>query len=88
MRNLFLTKMPDNKLFQECNNLIQAIIKLFFGKVKSHGLDNTRYVLRKKCPYSGLFMVYTFSAFARIWTAYKEIRSISPYSVWMRENAG
>ena len=38
--------------------------------------------LRKKCPYSELF----WSVFSRIQTEYAEIRSISPYSVWMREN--
>ena len=35
----------------------------------------------KKCPYSELF----WSAFSRIQTEYGEIRSISPYSVRMRE---
>ena len=39
--------------------------------------------LRKKCPYSELF----WSAFSRIRTGYEEIRSISPYSIQMRENA-
>ena len=38
--------------------------------------------LRKKCPYSKLF----WSVFSRIRTEYREIRSISPYSVQMREN--
>ena len=37
---------------------------------------------RKKCPYSELF----WSSFSRIRTEYGEIRSISPYSVRMREN--
>ena len=37
----------------------------------------------KKCPYSELF----WSAFSRIQTEYGEIRSISPYSVRMWENA-
>ena len=40
------------------------------------------YPLRKKCPYSELFC----SVFSRIRTKYREIRSISPYSVWMPEN--
>ena len=39
--------------------------------------------LRKKCPYSELF----WFVFFRIQTEYGEIRSISPYSVQMRENA-
>ena len=38
--------------------------------------------LRKKYPYSELF----WSAFSRIRTQYGETRSISPYSVRMREN--
>ena len=37
----------------------------------------------KKCPYSELF----WSAFSRLRTEYGEIRSMSPYSVRMRENA-
>ena len=40
--------------------------------------------LREKSPYSELFS----SAFSRIGTEYREIRSISPCSVWMRENVG
>ena len=35
------------------------------------------------CPYSELF----WSVFSRIWTEYREIRSISPYSVQIWENA-
>ena len=38
--------------------------------------------LPKKCPYSELF----WSASSHIWTEYGEIRSISSYSVRMREN--
>ena len=38
--------------------------------------------LSKKCPHSELF----WSIFSPIRTAYGEIRSISPYSVWMQEN--
>ena len=38
--------------------------------------------MRKKCPYSELF----WSVFYLIRTEYGEIRSISPYSVKMREN--
>ena len=36
----------------------------------------------ENCPYSEFF----WPAFSRIWTEYEEIRSISPYSVQMREN--
>ena len=38
--------------------------------------------LRRKCPYSEFF----WSVFSRIRTEYGEIRSVSPYSVQMREN--
>ena len=46
------------------------------GALLQHG------VLRKKCPYSELF----WSAFSRIRTQYREIRSTSPHSVRMLEN--
>ena len=36
----------------------------------------------EKCPHSEFF----WSVFSCIWTEYGEIRSISPYSVRMREN--
>ena len=39
------------------------------------------YTLRKMCPYSELF----WSVFALIWTKYREIIRISPYSVKMLE---
>ena len=45
---------------------------------KSHE-NNT---LRENCRYSEFF----WSVFSRIRTEYGEIRSITPYSVWMREN--
>ena len=38
--------------------------------------------MREKCLYSELF----WSAISRIWTKYREILRISPYSVRMREN--
>ena len=41
-----------------------------------------------KCPYSELFWSYSeLSTFFRIRTEYGEIRSMSPYSVQIRENA-
>ena len=46
-------------------------------------LDYDKITLRKKCPYSELF----WYAFSCIRAEYGEIRSISPYSVQMRENA-
>ena len=60
-----------------------------FGRVLSRSLEyiigssgNEKYSLREKCPYSEFF----WSAFSRIRTEYREISSISPYSVQMREN--
>ena len=41
-----------------------------------------RYSLLKKCPYSETF----WSLFSLIWTEYREIRSISPYSVQIAGN--
>ena len=46
-------------------------------------LDYDKTKLRKKCPYSELL----WSAFSCIRAEYGEIRSISPYSVQMPENA-
>ena len=54
-------------------------IMLFDYKIKSQFSNLT---LRKRRPYSELF----WSVFSRIRTEYGEIRSISPYSVRMREN--
>ena len=45
-------------------------------------MKSQKHTLRKKCPYSELF----WSVFSSIQTEYGEIRSISPYSVQMREN--
>ena len=42
-----------------------------------------QFTLREKCPYWELFR----SAFSRIRIEYEKTRSISPYSVQMRENA-
>ena len=50
----------------------------------SKTLNEEEGTLRKKCPYSALF----WSVFSRFQTEYGEIRSTSPYSVRMRENAG
>ena len=57
-------------------------------KFKEFTMENLRMknfwvqlLLREKCPYSEFF----WSVFSRIWTEYLEIRSISPYSVRMRE---
>ena len=50
--------------------LIQVFISLF------------QITLREKCPYSGFF----WSVFSCLRTEYGEMRSISPYSVRIREN--
>ena len=53
------------------------------GTKSSKALATTKnFTLRKMCQYSELF----WSAFSCIRTEYGEIRSISPYSVQMREN--
>ena len=52
-------------------------------KVTAARVALVRNVMREKGPYSELF----WFAFSRIRTEYGEIRSISPYSVRMRENA-
>ena len=41
-------------------------------------------IVREKCPYSQ----FIWSLFFRIRTEYREMPSISPYSVQMRENTG
>ena len=46
-------------------------------------IENDTVTLRKKCPYSELF----WSAFSSSRTEYGKVRSISPYSVRMQENA-
>ena len=56
----------------------EAVLKAF-GKSLEGALKTS---LREKCLYLELF----WSLFSRIWTEYAEIRSISPYSIWMREN--
>ena len=52
-----------------------AIVKIFLLHCNYESLC-------EKCPYLGFF----WSVFSRIWTEYKKILSISPYSVRMREN--
>ena len=42
----------------------------------------------QKVSLFGVILVRIFPAFSRIGTEYREIRSISPYSVRMRKNTG
>ena len=53
------------------------------GEIERNSLNFALITLCKKCTYSELF----WSTFPRILTEYGEIRSTSPCSVRMRENA-
>ena len=62
------------------------LIATGFHPITGRYFDPCQYkdtTLRENCLHSEFF----WSAFSRIWTEYGEIRSISPYSVRMRENA-
>ena len=50
-------------------------------KIALKKMSNCHYI--KSCPYSEFF----WSVFSGIWTEYGDLRSKSPYSVQMRENA-
>ena len=63
-----------------CNNLIEAAVN--HGEIEWSSTFPVTLTLSKKCPYSELFW-YVFSC---IRTEYEEIRSTSPYPVWIREN--
>ena len=54
----------------------------FVEKRSQEPYKHLRFSLCEKGPYSEFF----WFIFSRIWTSYREIRSISPYSVRMREN--
>ena len=60
------------------------MLKGNFNKITKQFLAviTDRLTLRKKCPYLQFF----WSAFSCIWTACREIQSISPHLVRMREN--
>ena len=88
-------KMLLQTIFK-CTNLLAACmcyplgttisISIVHEKSYPYPIDsasNRRNTLREKCPYSDVF----WSVFSLIWTEYGEIlRSISPYSVRMKEN--
>ena len=73
MTNIFLIY-----LCIKANNQLNAIARIW----KYVGFKEKE-ALRKNCPYSGLF----WSTFSRIQTEYREIQSISLYSVRMRKNS-
>ena len=57
--------------------------KTVYLKILKIHYETLKITLRRKCPYSELFWL----VFSRIWTEYREMGSISPYAVQMRENA-
>ena len=63
------------------NSLSYLLFRLWILKEIDPMEDTSYYSLRKKCLYSEFF----WSVFSRIRTEHGEIRSISPYSVQMRE---
>ena len=60
---------------EKWQNLRNVVILCYLESLK-------KLSLHEKCPHLELF----WSAFSHICTEYGEIRSISPYLVWMREN--
>ena len=59
-----------------------SVFTINLNEISKNYVVILRRALHEKCPYSELF----WSAFSRIWTEYREIRSICKYSVQMREN--
>ena len=53
-----------------------------YNEYESNLNTNKNLSLREKCPYSEFFC----SVYSSIRTEYREIQSVSPYSVQMREN--
>ena len=81
----------NNNIFEKNNNK-QVLHNFFYQHICINAYQYSHFIhtifscsltLRKKCPYSE----YVWSIFSRLRTENGEIRSISPYSVWMRENA-
>ena len=63
------------------SSLSYLLFRLWILKEIDPMEDTSYYSLREKCPYSE----FSWSVFPRIRTEHGEIRSISPYSVRMRE---
>ena len=77
----FRTPFPKNTSGELLLTLVA--VNYFLKKVSSQLFGRFfNILLREKCPYSELF----WSVFSRIRTEYGGIRSISPHSVWMRED--
>ena len=77
-QNLLVSQFYWELIFESQLFQFKQLIFLEVLSIKS----NMSFTLREKCPYSEFF----WSAFSRIWTEYGEIRSITSYSVQMREN--
>ena len=71
-----MMEKPLDQLFKKTSSLKMSIRGWSINGCPQRDL------LRKKCPYLELF----WSAFSCIRTEYREIRSISPYSVQKRKN--
>ena len=77
--SIFRILVMGNILINNICNIQSIISSPHFNKLSGNSIWNS---LREKCPHSEFF----WSVFSRIWIEYGEIRSISPYSVRMREN--
>ena len=60
----------------------------YVGHEQSKKICSILGVYKPYCVKSVHIRTYSGLHFSRIWTEYGEIRSISPYSVQMRENVG
>ena len=69
-------------VFITCTPEVSTYCKGFLNSAKCHLTRKWLSIaLRKKCPYSEFF----WTVFSRIRTEYREMRSIPPYSVQMRQ---
>ena len=79
-----LIKTPQTSAINYSRKLLSqnSPSQMFVGVLTKPHFFTFEYTLREKCPYSMFF----WSVFSRIRTEYREIPSISTYSVQMREN--
>ena len=75
---------PENKKDIAVTNVYQYRSNHVFFKT---GVLKNLPVFTEKHLCLRVFLIKLQASFSRIWTEYGEIRSISPYSVQMRENA-